>query len=233
MPVHRATVEKHGRFDQAYTGWTKPGEIVTNGPFALTDWLPGQEIIVQKNARYWDAANVRLSEHSFPSHREHRDTEERAFRSGQLHLTEYVPGTKLKTYHDNEPQLLKAAPFFMTLFLRLRHDAASLQRRARAPGLLARPRPRPAHRQRALPRPALPPPGYVPPGVDGYTYEGPDKLRFDPAEAQRLLAAAGYPDGQGFPAVDITFPTNGRHPADRRGAPADVAARTSASTSTS
>ena len=52
---------------------------------------------------------------------------------------------------------------------------------------------------------------YVPPGVDGYAYDGPDRLRFDPAGARRLLAAAGYPGGQGFPAVDITFSTNGRH----------------------
>src|SRR5262249_49951724 len=37
----------------------------------------------------------------------------------------------------------------------------------------------------------------VPPGVADYT--SPPGLGYDPKEARRLLAAAGYPEGQGFP----------------------------------
>ncbi len=209
MPVHRATVEKAGRFDQAYTGWTKPGKIVTNGPFELTEWKPGQEITVRRNPRYWDAANVRLNEIHFHLI-ENIETEERAFRSGQLHLTEYVPGSKLKNYHDNEPALLKTAPFFMTYFYGFdttRPPFNDVRVRQAFSFALDRDRLIASEPYRGL-RAAR---SYVPPGVDGYTYAGPDQLRFDPAEARRLLAAAGYPNGQGFPVVDITFPTNGRH----------------------
>jgi oligopeptide transport system substrate-binding protein len=209
MPVHRATVEKHGRFDQPYTGWTKPGEIVTNGPFALADWQPGQEIIVKKNPRYWDAANVRLNEIHFHL-MENLDTEERAFRSGQLHLTEYVPGPKLKAYHDKEPALLQAAPFFMTYYYDFdttRPPFNDVRVRQAFSLALDRDRLIASEPSRGL-RAAI---SYVPPGVDGYAYQGPDRLHFDPAEARRLLAAAGYPEGRGFPAVDISFSTNGRH----------------------
>jgi oligopeptide transport system substrate-binding protein len=208
-PVHRATVEKSGRFDQPYTGWTKPGRIVTNGPFRLTEWKTGQEIVVQKNPYYWDAANVRLQEIHFHLI-ENLDTEERAFRSGQLHLTEYVPGPKLKTYHDDEPQLLQAAPFFMTYYYGFDLTRPPFNDvRVRQAFSLALDRDRLVASQpyRGL-RPTT---SYVPPGVDGYTYEGEYRLRFDPAGARRLLAAAGYPEGKGFPVVDITFPTNGRH----------------------
>jgi oligopeptide transport system substrate-binding protein len=38
------------------------------------------------------------------------------------------------------------------------------------------------------------------PGTGGYT--APALFHYDPAEAQRLLAEAGYPGGAGFPAVD-------------------------------
>ena len=211
LPVHRATVEKPGRFDQAYTGWTKPGKIVTNGPFRLAGWQAGQEIIVEKNPLYWDAARVRLNGIHFHL-MENVDTEERAFRSGQLHLTEYVPAAKLKSYHDNEPQLLRSAPFFSTYYYSFDTTRPPFNdARVRRAFSLALDRARlVASQSDPGQRPAL---GFVPPGVDGYTYEGVERLHFDPAEARRLLAAAGYPDGKGFPAMDLTFPTNSRHQA--------------------
>ncbi len=46
--------------------------------------------------------------------------------------------------------------------------------------------------------------GILPPGVPGYdpAFRG---LPYDPARARALLAAAGYPDGKGFPRLTISF----------------------------
>ncbi|MBI3887038.1 MAG: peptide ABC transporter substrate-binding protein [Opitutae bacterium] len=208
-PVHRATVEKHGPAAAPYTGWTKPGHIVTNGPFTLADWKPGQEIIVRKNPLYWDAARVRLQEIHFHLI-ENNETEERAFRTGQLHLTEFVPASKLRPYHDREPQLLQIAPFFMTYFYGFNTTRPPFNDgRVRRAFSLALDREKLALTQSFQNvRPAT---GQVPPGSDGYVYDGEYRLRFDPAEARRLLAAAGYPDGKNFPSTDLTFDTNGRH----------------------
>ena len=208
-PVHRATVEKAGPWNRPYTGWTKPGLIVTNGPFLLAEWRAGEGLVVKKNPRYWDAARVRLQEIDFHVI-ENIDTEERAFRSGQLHLTEYVPSNKLKGYHDHEPSVLMAAPFFMTYFYGFNTTRPPFNdMRVRQAFSLALDRDQFVAMQpyRGL-RSAT---AYVPPDVDGYTYDGPGRLRFDPKEAKRLLAEAGYPDGKGFPAVDITFATNDWH----------------------
>ena len=208
-PVHRATVEKAGPAARPYTGWTKPGVLVTNGPFMLTGWRAGEGLVVKKNPYYWNAAHVRLQEIDFHVI-ENLDTEERAFRSGQLHLTEYVPSSKLKGYHDNEPAVLKAVPFFMTYYYGFNLTRPPFNDvRVRRAFSLALDRDQLAATQpyRGLTAARA----YVPPGVDGYTYAGPERLRFDPIEARRLLAEAGYPDGKGFPMVDITFPTNNRH----------------------
>ena len=53
-PVHQATVEKHGN------SWTQPANIVTNGAFTVSDWKVNEKLVMQQNAKYWDAQNVVL-----------------------------------------------------------------------------------------------------------------------------------------------------------------------------
>ena len=52
----RKVIEKYG--DQ----WTDPGHIVTCGPFRLKAWRPYNELVVERDPMYWDAANVKLDE---------------------------------------------------------------------------------------------------------------------------------------------------------------------------
>lgn len=57
--VHQPTVEKHGKY------WTRPENIVTSGAFKLKVHRPYDEMIVEKEPSYWDAANVRLDRIEF------------------------------------------------------------------------------------------------------------------------------------------------------------------------
>ena len=54
-PAPRATVEKFGR------EWTKPANMVGNGAYVLKDWQVNSKVVVEKNPKYWDAANVTLT----------------------------------------------------------------------------------------------------------------------------------------------------------------------------
>ena len=49
----------------------------------------------------------------------------------------------------------------------------------------------------------------TPPNVDGFTAEA--HVPYDLEQARRLLADAGYPQGEGFPAIDILYHTSERH----------------------
>lgn len=50
----------------------------------------------------------------------------------------------------------------------------------------------------------------IPPGSIG-GYASPAGIRFDPVEARRELADAGFPGGKGFPAVELLFNAEGDH----------------------
>jgi oligopeptide transport system substrate-binding protein len=54
LPVHQATVERHG------TKWTEPQNIVTNGAFALSGWKHDASITLVKNDNWRDADKVAL-----------------------------------------------------------------------------------------------------------------------------------------------------------------------------
>lgn len=55
----RKVIEKYG--DQ----WTDPAHIVTCGPFKVKAWRPYNELVVERDPMYWDAANVHLDEIRF------------------------------------------------------------------------------------------------------------------------------------------------------------------------
>lgn len=48
FPVHRATVEAHGN------DWTKPENIVSNGAYVLTEHLPNERSVRERNPMYWN-----------------------------------------------------------------------------------------------------------------------------------------------------------------------------------
>ena len=48
FPVHRASVEAHG------ADWTRPGNIVSNGAYVLTEHVPQERMTRERNAMYWN-----------------------------------------------------------------------------------------------------------------------------------------------------------------------------------
>jgi ABC-type transport system substrate-binding protein len=51
--------------------------------------------------------------------------------------------------------------------------------------------------------------GLVPPGLAGYPYDLVPRIPFDPDSARRLMALAGYPNGRGFPHVQLQVNNDG------------------------
>ena len=54
FPVNPAVVEAHG------ADWTSPENIVSNGAYVLTEHIPNERSVRERNPMYWDAENVLL-----------------------------------------------------------------------------------------------------------------------------------------------------------------------------
>lgn len=205
-PVHRATIEAHGEKTARYSAWTKPENIVSNGPFRLLDWKLQRFLSVERNPFYWDAENVGLNGIVFRPI-ESASTEEKMFRSGQLHATMAVPNSKVPGYRKQpEPPLIET-PQMADYYYMLNTTVPPLDdRRVRRALALAIDRPMISS---LLMDTIIPWGAYVPYGMPGY--EHPKQLYFDPDEARGLLAEAGFPDGEGFPKISLLYNTSEDH----------------------
>ena len=207
FPVHQATIEKFGNADQRGTRWSYEGNLVSNGPFKLDEWKINRHITVTRNLHYWDNDNVALNGIVFKPV-ENTVTEERMFRAGQLHVTSSVPADKISTYRKSNSTELKIAPYLGTYFYRLNIKTPQLQDRRvrRALGMAI-------DREKLVENITkggqIPAYTMTPPGTMGYYPTS--TLAFDPEGAKNLLSEAGYPNGEGFPAIEILYNTNEGH----------------------
>lgn len=207
FPVHLATLEKFGSPTARNNPWARPGRLVGNGPFILTAWRAGQEIVVEKSATYWDSRTVRLSAIHFHTI-DSLDAEERAFRAGQLHVTDALPPGKIETYRANSPQLLRIDPLLGTYFYRLNVTRPILNdprvRRALALAI-----DREAIVEKILRGGQVPATALTPPGTGGYRAAA--SLPFDAPAARQLLVDAGYAGGKGLPPFELLFNSSETH----------------------
>jgi oligopeptide transport system substrate-binding protein len=54
FPVHQATIEEHG------SDWVLPENMVSNGAYVLTQFVPQERLVRERNPMYWDNENTIL-----------------------------------------------------------------------------------------------------------------------------------------------------------------------------
>jgi len=206
-PVHKATIEKYGSPTSRYSAWTRPENIVTNGPFKLKEWKISQPVVVEKNPYYWDKEKVALEGIYFhPT--ENTSTEERLFRAGQLHSTSTVPLDKISVYKKNNPGVLRIEPYIGSYYYQVNTTRKPFND-VRVRRALAMSIDRDALVNTVMNGVNLPAYSMTPPGTLGY--QPPKIFDFDPEAAAKLLEVAGFPDGKGFPKFEILYNTSEAH----------------------
>ncbi len=197
------------RLETAGEGWWKPDLLVTNGPFRLREWIPDVRAALARSPTYrgdWpgNAEEVVLY---LGLDRERKQVKWRRYQEGGLDVFTLrwglAPEEMARIRQEGAGELVSAANFFVRFLgfdtrrtpfadARVRHAFAHAVDRRSVIHLLG-----------GDLAPACG--GMIPPGMPGHTAElAPG---YDPLQAQSLLAAAGYPDGRGFPPVRLlAFP---------------------------
>ncbi|GIX22622.1 MAG: ABC transporter permease [Gammaproteobacteria bacterium] len=207
-PVHRPTIEAFGAQARRGTAWTRPGNLVGNGPFVLREWSVNRRIVVEPNPHYWNAGAVHLPAIAFLPV-EDANTQERMFRGGQLDIVlGGLNPDKIEYYRRERPQALRVSPAYATYYYEFNTRRPPFDdprvRRALAMAIDREAIVERVTRGGQRPAAALTPP-------DPYGYRPPEALRFDPEAARALLAEAGYPDGRGFPPFEVLYNTAEMH----------------------
>ncbi|HLY80057.1 MAG TPA: peptide ABC transporter substrate-binding protein [Caulobacteraceae bacterium] len=189
-PEPRHVIEKWG------DAWTHPGHYVGDGPYTLAAWRLGDQVLIQRNPRFWGDAKGCFSEISFYPSPDAISTERRV-RDGELDLTTTVQSNRLAYLRRTGMRdYLHVAPLGAVTYLTFNlHDPALRDVRVRQALSMAIDRDFIA--KKLLRGGQTPAYGFVPPGLPIYgggakAYWADWSFARRQAEARRLLTAAGY-----------------------------------------
>ncbi len=201
-PVNTRTLKRHGY------AWTRPENIVVNGPFTLEKWEPGVELVLVRNPYYHSADGVKL--HRVVA-RVATDSAEvlRQYEAGELHWTGHetglLPLERLRELAGRADA--RSSSKLGTAWYAFNTDQEPFTdpRVRRALSLVLD---RSALTEVIGPAAAVAG-GLVPPGIPDYVPVA--ALEHDPEAARALLAEAGFPGGEGFPELELAVDDRAVH----------------------
>jgi len=206
-PVNEATVTANG------DKWTRSADtFISNGPFKMQKIAFGEGYELVKNPNYWNAANVKLEKLNFrfipdPS------TALVALDQGDIDGQWEVPSSDLPNLKANN-DALQIIPSYGTTYYEINCSKAPYDN-PKVRLALAMALDRTALIESVLQTTDSPAYSLIAPGysVDGVAYdEGRSNYGLsataDVEGARAMLAEAGYPGGEGFPTLELSYYTN-------------------------
>ena len=203
-PVQEATIEANG------DKWTNQADTyICNGPFKITQMNMGESMILEKNENYWDAENVALEKVTLRYILD-VSTALTAYENGEVDGVRTIPSSDMARLQA-ENAGVKTVPSYGTVYYDINCSKEPynnpLVRKALNLAIDREALINNVAQVDAQPAYSFLSPGYVVDGKD--ILEGRSDFGLsataDVEAAKAALAEAGYPDGEGFPTVQLSF----------------------------
>jgi oligopeptide transport system substrate-binding protein len=207
LPVNKADVEKFK------ADFVKPGNLVSNGAYMLTENVANDHITMVKNPNHWDAANVKIDKIvSYPT--EDQAASQRRFLAGEFDLAYNFQADQtsfLKQKLGDQVHVTPATATYYYVFDTRKPPFDNVKVRQAFSMAIDRD----FLAEKIYAGAQLPTYSFVPDGIAGYT---PAKLDFADMsqldredKAKALLKEAGYGEGGKPLKVEIRYNTNENH----------------------
>jgi oligopeptide transport system substrate-binding protein len=207
LPVYPAGLEKYGE------AFVKPGNMVSDGAYMLSENVANDHITLVKNPHYYDAANVKIDKVIYyPT--EDQAAAIRRFEAGELDLQYNFPADQLSYLKGKLGAEVRVAPRLSTYYyvFDTRHAPFNDVRVRQALSMAID---RDFLADKIYSGAQLPSYSFVPPGLSGYTPAKADFASLSQLDredkAAALLKEAGYGPGGKPLNVEIRYNTNVNH----------------------
>jgi oligopeptide transport system substrate-binding protein len=214
--VHHAYYPVNKKVDETNPKWSSdPTTFVSNGPFSMKSWVHQSKIETIKNPNYWDAASIKLNQIDYLL-TDNNSTSLSMFDGNQADLViDNLPPADIKRLLKEGK--LQPKPYISNGYYCFNVTKAPFDNlKVRQAFSMAIDR---ESIVKNLDNGYFPGYAFVPGGItdadagSDFRKTGGDLIKFDAAEAKKLLADAGYPDGKGLPPISLIYNTNDIHKA--------------------
>lgn len=207
LPVYTPSCSIYAK--ETGDGWdTDPETSVSNGPFYLAEYVPEQYMTLKKNESYWNADAVSLDEITYRFF----DSQEAmlyAYESGEADVATGLPSTVMQLYEGKEDLEITDTIATRYIYPNLNVEPLNDVRVRKAISLAI-------NREnlcQAVGEDTEPTVNFIAAYMKDKTtgnyfiQEADPPFQGNVEEAKKLLAEAGYPNGEGFPVLTYNYPT--------------------------
>lgn len=205
-PVYPPNLDEHGE------RFARPGKLVSNGAYQLSDWVVQSHVRLERNPHYWDGADTQIDEVWYYAI-ENPDAELKRYRADELDITDGLPYNQLTWVRNELGDELEVAPWFGSYYFGFNLTKPPFKDAKDLRTALAMAIDRDILTGRVTGAGEIAAYGWVPPAA-GYTGQQRGWATWAQAErnaeAQRLYAQAGYSADNPL-RVEVLYNTNENH----------------------
>ncbi|MES2906731.1 MAG: peptide ABC transporter substrate-binding protein [Pseudomonadota bacterium] len=188
FPVNRANLEKFG------DDWVKPENIVSNGPYVVSEFVPKDRVVLVKNKNYYDAGKLKIDTVKYIPI-EDRATALKRFEAREIDSYDQFHHEQMEYIRTNLKGEFFTGPYLGTYYYAVNATKAPFNnptlRRALALAI-----DREYLAEKIFTGSMIAGYSIVPPGIKGYTaaeYDFKDRLQLDREdEARKIMEELGY-----------------------------------------